>query len=48
MMKGHMNIALNIGITEAQLEELLNVIEINIGRSEAEAGRKLLEEISNQ
>lgn len=42
MAQGHMGIALNIGITEAQLEELLALIEANVGPSEAKAGREVL------
>ena len=48
MMRGHMKIALNIGISEAQLDELLNIIEINIGTSEAESGKEILTEITKE
>ena len=36
MIRGHMGIALNIGITEIQIKELLDVIEYNIGKNDAE------------
>ena len=45
MAQGHMGIALNIGITETQLEELISVIEENVGKSEAEAGREVLSQV---
>jgi alkylhydroperoxidase/carboxymuconolactone decarboxylase family protein YurZ len=44
MMKSHMSIALHLGFTEAQLRQLLAIIESNIGKQEADAGiRGLLE-----
>ena len=42
MAQGHMGIALNIGITKAQLEQLLSLIEDNIGQAEAKVGRQIL------
>jgi alkylhydroperoxidase/carboxymuconolactone decarboxylase family protein YurZ len=45
MAQGHMGIALNIGIAETQLEELISVIEKNVGKTEAEAGRKVLSQV---
>lgn len=45
MMKSHIGIALNIGLTEAQLNDLLSIIEANIGSKEADAGRKGLSEV---
>jgi quercetin dioxygenase-like cupin family protein/alkylhydroperoxidase/carboxymuconolactone decarboxylase family protein YurZ len=45
MMKSHMGIALNLGMTEAQLNDLLSIIEANIGINEADAGRKGLAEV---
>ena len=47
MMNGHMRIALNIGITKTQINELLDVIEDNIGKDEAELGRKVFSGISD-
>ena len=44
MMKNHFGIALNIGMSEAQLLDLLSIIEANIGEKEAEVGRKGLAE----
>lgn len=45
MAQGHMGIALNIGITETQLEQLLSLIESNVGQAEAEAGRQVLSRV---
>lgn len=45
MLKGHFGIALNIGITESQLKNVLSVIESNIGTKEADEGRKVLSEV---
>lgn len=42
MMRSHMNIALNVGITPDQLRNLLSIVEKQIGRSEADAGRLVL------
>ncbi|MDX2302826.1 MAG: carboxymuconolactone decarboxylase family protein [Microscillaceae bacterium] len=47
MMKGHMRIALNIGFTEPQLNEVLSIIESRIGKKEADEGRKGLSEVIN-
>ena len=43
--QSHINGALNVGVTEAQLRDLLQVIETNIGEREADAGRKVLDEV---
>lgn len=43
MAQGHMGIALNIGITETQLEQLLSLIESHVGQ--AEAGRQVLSQV---
>jgi 4-carboxymuconolactone decarboxylase len=45
MMKGHMGIALNLGMTEAQLLHLLAIIEANTGKAAADKGRKVLSEV---
>ncbi len=42
MMMGHMGIALNLGMTEAQLQHLLAIVETNTGKVEADKGRKVL------
>lgn len=45
MLQSHLNIALNIGITESQLKDLLTIVELKIGEKEALVGRKLLEDV---
>lgn len=45
MMKGHMGIALNTGVTPGELRHLLAIVEKQIGRSEADAGRLVLDEV---
>ncbi len=45
MMKSHIGIALNIGMNEAQMLDLLSIIEVNIGKQKADAGRKGLTEV---
>jgi 4-carboxymuconolactone decarboxylase len=45
MLKGHISIALNLGVTEAQLLHLFAMIEINTGKQGADSGRKVLGEV---
>ena len=45
MLKGHMGIALNVGVTPDELRGVLAIIEKNIGRSEADAGKLILNEL---
>ncbi len=47
MVQSHMGIALNISITEAQLEQLLSIVEMNVGPAEAKSGRQVLSRIMN-
>jgi 4-carboxymuconolactone decarboxylase len=42
MMQSHMGIAFNLGITEQQLKQLLNIVELNVGKAEADAGLVVL------
>ncbi len=44
MLKSHIGIALNLGMTEAQMGDLMGIVEANIGAKEAEAGRRVLAE----
>lgn len=48
MLRGHMGIALNIGISEAQLTDLLNVVERQIGKNETLVGREILSELTKE
>ncbi len=45
MLKGHMGIALNVGITPDELRCVLAIVEKNVGRSEADGGRLVLNEV---
>ena len=45
MLKGHMGIALNVGITPDELRSVLALVEKNIGRDEADGGRLALNEV---
>lgn len=42
MVGSHFHGALNVGVTEQQLRELLTIVEENIGKTEADAGRTIL------
>jgi 4-carboxymuconolactone decarboxylase len=42
-LAGHIGICLNLGFTKQQLGQLLSIIEIKVGKKEAEAGRQILE-----
>ena len=42
MMQGHMAIGLNVGLSEAGLKQILSIIQSNVGKKEADAGRKVL------
>ena len=45
MLKGHMGIALNVGVTPDELRGVLAIVEKNIGRDEADGGRVVLNEL---
>jgi hypothetical protein len=45
MLKNHIGIALHIGMTEAQMLDLLSIVEANIGAEEASVRRKVLAEV---
>ena len=45
MLKGHMGIALNVGVTPDELRGVLAIVEKNVGRSEADGGRLVLNEL---
>ncbi|MDQ6477112.1 carboxymuconolactone decarboxylase family protein [Dyadobacter sp. LHD-138] len=44
---GHLGICLHLGFTEQALRQVLSIIEINIGKKEADAGRQVLERIKS-
>ena len=43
--RAHMGLAMNVGVTESQLRQLLALIEANVGEAEARAGRDLLSQV---
>jgi 4-carboxymuconolactone decarboxylase len=45
MLQGHLTIAMNLGMTEAQLQELMNTIENLIGKTEADSARQVLKKV---
>lgn len=45
MLNSHMNLSLNTGITPAQLEEMVNIIELNVSKDNAEAAKAVLKEL---
>jgi 4-carboxymuconolactone decarboxylase len=47
MMRGHMAIALRLGISESELQQMLSLLESKVGREEADAGRRVLSTVSN-
>lgn len=44
MLQGHLSIGLHVGLTEAQLRQLMS-LETAIGQSEADAGRAVLQKV---
>jgi 4-carboxymuconolactone decarboxylase len=44
MLKNHIGIALHLGMSGAQMEDLLSLVEAKVGEKEAEAGRRVLRE----
>ena len=48
MAAGHMGICLHLGITKEQLTALLNIVEINLGKTSSEPLRKVLEEVTKK
>lgn len=42
---GHIGICLHLGFTEQELRQVFSIIEANIGKKEADAGRQVLERI---
>ena len=45
MMKSHMGIGLNLGLSDNQLKEMFSLIEAKVGKKEADSARKVLQEI---
>lgn len=47
MLRSHLNLCLNVGLTPDQLQQLVDVIKKAVGRKEAQAAQKILDEILN-
>jgi alkylhydroperoxidase/carboxymuconolactone decarboxylase family protein YurZ len=45
MMRSHMNLSLNVGITPEQLKEMIQVIEKNVSKKEADTAKPVLVEL---
>jgi 4-carboxymuconolactone decarboxylase len=48
MMRSHMSIALNLGLTQNQLQGMLSLTEAKVGKKEADAGRAVLKALLNE
>lgn len=46
MLQGHLGICLHVGLTNLQLEQAMSLIETNVGKVEAEAGRAVLSQVT--
>ena len=47
MLRAHLNICLNVGLTENQLQQFVNVIKTTAGKVRSEAAQKVLIEVMN-
>jgi 4-carboxymuconolactone decarboxylase len=41
-----MNMGLHVGLKKVQLEQILSIIESDVGKKEADAGRRVLSEVT--
>lgn len=48
MLRSHLNICLNVGLTPGQLHQFVEIIDSTIGKNQAEAARKTLVEVLNK
>jgi alkylhydroperoxidase/carboxymuconolactone decarboxylase family protein YurZ len=46
MLQSHLGICLHVGLTQPQLSQAMSLIEINLGKAEAEAGRAVLAQVT--
>jgi 4-carboxymuconolactone decarboxylase len=44
-LEGHLNIGINVGLSGSQLNQILSIIETNVGKKEAGAGRAVLNKV---
>ena len=45
MLRSHLNICLNVGLTPGQLQQFISIIESTLGKEEANAAQKVLDEV---
>lgn len=45
MLRSHLNICLNVGLTPEQLQHFVNIIKSTLGKKEAKAAQKILDEV---
>ena len=45
MLRSHLNICLNVGLTPEQLQQFVNIIKSTAGKKEAQAAQKILDEV---
>ncbi|MDR3057250.1 MAG: alpha/beta hydrolase, partial [Prevotella sp.] len=45
MLNSHMNLSLNVGITPDQLRQMINIIEVNVSKENADAAKTVLNEL---
>lgn len=47
MLRSHLNLCLNVGLTPNQLQQFVEVIKSTVGKKEAKAAQKVLDEVLN-
>jgi 4-carboxymuconolactone decarboxylase len=47
MLRSHLNICLNVGLTPGQLKQFVNIIRTNIGENEGNSAQRVLDEVLN-
>ena len=47
MLRSHMGITLRLGVSERELHQMLSLIEVSVGRQEAETGRQVLSSLTS-
>jgi alkylhydroperoxidase/carboxymuconolactone decarboxylase family protein YurZ len=45
MLKSHLTICLNVGLTPEQLQEYVEVLKTTLGKKEAKSAQKVLDEV---
>lgn len=45
MLNSHMDLSLNVGVTPSQLQQMINIIEVNVSKENAEAAKVVLNEL---